>query len=195
MNIAILGGTFNPIHLGHIAMAEYVLGNSHMDKICFLPNGKPPHKAGDIIIDKKHRLEMVKLATKDNPDFYISDYELNQEKNCYTVDTIRYFNALDNNKYYFIIGADSLFQLSSWKNAEELKKICSFIICNRDTNKDTQREVERLKAEGCDITLTDMPMVDIDSTTIRERVKNNLDIKDFVPEGVAQYIAENSLYR
>lgn len=195
MNIAILGGTFNPIHLGHIAMAEYVLENTHMDKICFLPNGKPPHKDGDFIEQKHHRLEMVRLATKDNPDFYISDYELNQDKNCYTVDTIKYFNSLDDNKYYFIIGADSLFQLSSWKSPDELKKICSFIICDRDTDKNTYKEVERLKNEGCHITLTNMPMVNIDSTTIRERVKNNLDISDYVPESVAQYIAENSLYR
>lgn len=192
MKIAILGGTFNPIHLGHLAMAEHVLKNCKMDRICFLPNGQPPHKNDDIA-DKHHRLEMVKLAIKTNPAFYVSDYEINQEKRCYTVDTMSYFNSLDD-EYHFILGADSLFQLPHWKDVEKLKKICSFIVCDRTYNGDTADLVEKLRLEGCRIMLTDMPLIDIDSTTIRQRVRDNLDISDYTTEKVAQYIFQNKLY-
>ena len=194
MKIAILGGTFNPIHLGHIAMAEYVIKNTDMERICFLPNGKPPHKDSDIIIDKHHRLNMVKLATEHCENFFVSDYEINRNEKCYTVDTIKHFKSSDHNEYYFIIGADSLFQLSDWKNPRELKRICSFIVCDRDFGENTFKEVERLKAEGCNIQLMNMEKIDIDSTTIRKRIRDGLDISEYVPRVVAQYIYDNKLY-
>lgn len=194
MKIAILGGTFNPVHLGHLAMAEHVLKHLNMDKICFLPNGQPPHKKNDKIVNKHHRLEMVKLAIAGNPHFYISDYEIMQDKHCYTVDTIKHFHSLGDEEYYFIIGADSLFQLSTWKDADELKKICSFIVCDRAHQGDTDAEVERLKQNGCSIILCNMPLVEIDSTTIRQRVKNGLDISGYTTKDVAEYIYNNKLY-
>ncbi len=192
MKIAILGGTFNPIHSGHLAMAEHVLKNTGMDKICFLPNGQPPHKNGDIA-PKHHRLEMVKLAIGENPSFYISDYELKQDKHCYTVDTIAYFNSLPD-EYYFIIGADSLFQLNQWREPERLKKICRFIVCDRSHQGDTAAEVERLRAEGCNITLTDMPTIDITSTDIRRRCRLGQDISEYTTKEVARYIYVNKIY-
>lgn len=195
MKIAILGGTFNPIHSGHLAMAECVLEQMDMDRICFLPNGQPPHKKGDIITDKHHRLEMVKIATASNPAFCVSDYEIMQERHCYTIDTIKYFHSLSDDEYYFIIGADSLFQLSEWKNSDELKEICSFIVCDRAHQGDTAAEVERLQSEGCSIRLADMPMVDIDSTTIRRRVREGLDISGYTTEEVVKYIHNNKLYK
>ncbi len=195
MKIAILGGTFNPIHLGHLAMAEYVLEHMGMDRICFLPNGQPPHKQGSSIAPKHHRLEMVRLAVCDNPAFFVSDYEIAKDKRCYTVDTVRHFNSLGEDEYHFIIGADSLFQLSQWKSAEELKKICSFIVCDRSNQGNTEAEAERLRAEGCRIRVADMPRVDIDSTTIRRRVKEGLDISGYTTDAVARYIHNNKLYR
>lgn len=195
MKIAILGGTFNPIHLGHLTMAECVLNQTEMDRICFLPNGQPPHKEIDIITDKHHRLEMVKLAIAGNPSFCVSDFEILQDKNCYTIDTIKYFQSLGNDEYHFIIGADSLFQLSTWKHADELKRICSFIVCDRSHQGDTAAEVERLKSEGCRIRMADMPTVDIDSTAIRRRIKDGLDISCYTTKEVAKYIYDNKLYR
>ena len=193
MNIAILGGTFNPIHLGHIAMAEHILHHTDMEKICFLPNGLPPHKIGNIA-PKQHRLKMVEIATEYNPDFYVSDYEINQDKTCYTIDTIKHFNSLDSNQYHFIIGADSLFNLSLWKDAEELKKICSFIICDRGENSHTATEVEKLRQSGCRIFLASMKKIDIDSTSIREKIKKGLDTSNCLQKEVAQYIEKHKLY-
>ena len=194
MKIGILGGTFNPIHSGHLAMAQYVLENTETDKICFLPNGQPPHKKNDKISDKHHRLKMVELAIENNPDFYVSDYEIMQDKHCYTVDTIKHFNSLGDDEYYFIIGADSLFQLSYWKNPDELKKICSFIVCDRERQGDTVAEVERLKKDGCNIVLCDMPLINITSTDIRAKVKNGADISGLTPDAVIEYIYNNKLY-
>ena len=194
MKIGILGGTFNPIHSGHIKMAEFVAGKMELDKICFLPNGQPPHKNSNTIADKHHRLQMVKIAIADYDNFYVSDYEINREGNCYTIDTIKHFKSADDNDYYFIIGADSLFQLDKWKNADELKKICNFIVCDRGGSGDTMKEVERLKKSGCRIWLTDMPLIDIDSTSIRDKIKNGKDISDFVPKRVQEYIDKNNLY-
>ena len=194
MKIGILGGTFNPIHSGHIEMARFVAERMGLDKICFLPNGQPPHKSSDSIADKHHRLQMVKIAIADYDDFYVSDYEINQDVNCYTVDTVKHFNSLDDNDYYFIIGADSLFQLDKWKNPEELKKICRFIVCDRDGGGDTAAEVERLIKSGCNIALTDMPLIDIDSTSIRNKIKSGEDISGFVPQSVQDYIEKNHLY-
>ena len=195
MKIAVLGGTFNPIHLGHIAMAEYVAGQMGFDKICFLPNGQPPHKTADGIADKFHRLEMVKLATQDNDKFYVSDYEINRDKHCYTVDTVKYFNSLDDNEYHFIIGADSLFMLDTWKNSQELKKICSFIICDREGNKNTNAEIARHKATGCRMVKADMPLINITSTDIRNMIKNGESIDKYVPTPVADYILKYNLYK
>lgn len=196
MKIAILGGTFNPIHFGHISMAEHVLEQMNLDKICFLPNGNPPHKTSDIVADKFHRLEMVKTAIESYPDFFVSDYEITKDSYCYTVDTIKYF--LSTGKYseiHYIIGADSLFSLSSWKNSDELKKICSFIVCDRNGQGDTDREIVRLLSEGCRIKKADMPFVDIDSTTIRSLIKSGKSISGLTPTGVIEYISENRLYK
>lgn len=195
MKIGILGGTFNPIHFGHIKMAEAVLKSTEMEKICFLPNGQPPHKPNIDIAEKHHRLAMVELAVSGNESFFVSDYEINRNKNCYTIDTAKHFNSVDENDYYFIIGADSLFQLNSWKSPDELKKICRFVVCDRLGNGNTKAEIERLRREGCDISLAAMMPIEIDSTSIRERIRCGLDISAYVPEAVAEYIQLHKLYR
>ncbi len=196
MKIGILGGTFNPIHYGHLTMAEFVLKNFGLDKICFLPNGQPPHKANDFIADKHHRLNMTKLAIDSYDDFYLSDYEVCDDKYHYTIDTIKHFKALNpDDEFFFIIGADSLFNLSSWKNAEELKLICSFIVCDRTGSGNTDAEINRLIAEGCRIQKADMPFVDIESTAIRNSVKQGKDISQLTPLVVYDYILKNNLYK
>lgn len=195
MKIGILGGTFNPIHYGHLKMAEFVMDRFALDKICFLPNGQPPHKNNTDIAEKHHRLAMVELAIAESNDFYVSDYEIMQTQRCYTVDTVKHFNALDCHDYYFIIGADSLFQLNSWKSPDELKRICRFIVCDRSGNGDTEAEVLRLCRQGCHVQFADMPVIDIDSTSIREAVGKGLDVSSYVPKKVEEYIKANKLYK
>ena len=195
MKIAILGGTFNPIHFGHLSMAEHVLRQTDADKICFLPNGNPPHKDEDIIAGKLHRFEMVKRAIAPYSDFFVSDYEIKKDTYCYTIDTIKHFYTEGTyEEIQYIIGADSLFTLSSWKSSDELKRICSFIVCDRSGHGDTDREIERLKSNGCKITKIDMPFVDIDSTTIRNLIKENKSIEGLIPDDVVHYIKANKLY-
>lgn len=196
MKIGILGGTFNPIHYGHLAMAEYIIKKFQLDRICFLPNGQPPHKDNHFIAHKQHRLNMVRLAIENYDDFYLSDYEVSDDRHHYTVDTIKHFKLLNpNDKYFFIIGADSLFNLSSWKNSHELKKICSFIVCDRTGSGNTDDEIKRLSGEGCCIQKADMPFIDIESTAIRNSVKNGEEISRFTPSAVCDYILKNKLYK
>ena len=195
MKIAILGGTFNPIHSGHIAMADYVCDHMGFDKVCFLPNGQPPHKDNQDILSKQHRLKMTELAVADDDRFYVSDYEIKKDIYCYTIDTAKYFNNLDDNEYYFIIGADSLMALNKWKNPEELKKICSFVVFGREGNPDADSEIDHLISEGCRIEKADMPFVNISSTDIRNMIRDNKNIDGIVPPKVAEYIIKNELYR
>jgi len=195
MKIGILGGTFNPVHFGHLAMAQYVLNQMELDKICFLPNGQPPHKKSDGVADKYHRLQMVRIAIKDNDAFYVSDYEVLKDEYCYTIDTIRHFMSLnEKDEYFFIIGADSLFKLTTWKCADELKKICSFIVCDRKGSGNTDAEAQRLRQDGYSIQKVDMPFVEIDSTAIRAMVRKNENISEYTPTEVAEYILNNKLY-
>lgn len=195
MKIAILGGTFNPIHSGHIKMADYVCSHLGFDRVCFLPNGQPPHKDLEGIACKHHRLKMVELATYGDDRFYVSDYEIKKDRHCYTVDTAKHFINLDNNEYYFVIGADSLMSLDKWKNPDELKRICSFVVFGREDNPDLNNEIARLTDEGCRIVKADMPLIDISSTHIRKMIKDGRDISALVPQKVAEYIFENGLYR
>lgn len=195
MKIAILGGTFNPIHMGHIKMADYVCSHLDFDKVCFLPNGQPPHKKLEGIADKLHRLRMVELAIESDDRFFVSDYEISKDEYCYTVDTAKHFSKMDSNEYYFVIGADSLMSLDRWKSPHELKKICSFVVFDREGSPDLNDRIVRLIDEGCRIEKADMPFVDISSTDIRNMIRDGRDISDVVPEKVAEYILKNGLYR
>lgn len=196
MKIGVLGGTFDPVHFGHLAMAHHVLEQMKLDRICFLPNGRPPHKSDSHIADKHHRLEMIKLAISGVDRFYVSDYEIAGNQYKYTIDTIEHFMAESpDDEFFFIIGADSLFNLDRWHEAERLKKICSFIVCDRPGCSDTDSEILRLKNSGCRIEKADMPLSDIQSTAIRELISNNIGIEKLVPATVADYIYKNKLYR
>ncbi len=119
-HIGIIGGTFDPIHFGHLRIAQIALEEHNLDEIVFIPSGNPPHKLDKEITDGKHRLEMVQLAVKDNPNFIVSDYEIYQSKVTYTIDTIKEMEACyeEGTKFYFIIGADAFLEMDSWRNLE-----------------------------------------------------------------------------
>lgn len=195
--IAIFGGSFNPIHLGHLAVAEYALKNCGLKKIIFLPNANPPHKRNDNIIPAVHRFNMVSLAIKDNENFEISDYEMNQLKPSYTIDTIRYFKKSYDADVFFIIGADSLYTLDKWKAYGDLIKECSFIVADRNCTEGSNlsKEICEHEKKGGKIELVKMPKIDITSTLIRDKLLNGEDIKGYVPKAVEDYITKNGLYK
>jgi nicotinate-nucleotide adenylyltransferase len=204
-SIGLFGGTFNPIHYGHLAIAEQVRTQHNLDKIIFVPTNLPPHKDVPDLADAKTRSVMTYLATVSNPCFDVSTYEADRVGKSYTIDTVKYFRQLYRSQVelYFIVGADMLAEISTWKNIEELLKICRFIAVSRpgyDIHKIFNQQF--LVSENYSVSsemleniiVEDMPMLDISATIIRRRVKEWKSIKYLVPEPVEQFIHNQHLY-
>ena len=198
MKIGILGGTFDPVHKGHIYIAEQCMKHLGMDRIMFLPNGNPPHKRERNITDKEHRYNMLKIAISGCEGFCVSDYEIRREEYSYTVETMRNLRKLSDDEYILIIGADSFYQLDLWYKSDELVKENRFVVLDReyDGHGNISEDVERFNKEHLShISLLKIPLIDISSTEIRNRITMGTDISDMVGEKVANYIKENNLYR
>lgn len=195
MKIGILGGTFNPVHNAHIKMAQEALLKFNLDKIMFLPNCIPPHKELEGDATNAQRVEMLKIALGNNEKFFISDYELNKGGKSYSYDTISHF-IKDGNEYVFIIGADSFYQVLTWKNAEKLIKLCRFLVVGRKYNdKNLKMEIDTFnKKYNTDFVYLEMELMDISSTDIRNRIKNGNSVDGMIDKKVEEYIVKNSLY-
>lgn len=201
MKIGIMGGTFDPIHIGHLLLGEFAYENFHLDKIWFLPNGNPPHKttAEESGVSLNDRIEMVRLATDDVPYFDLNLYEATASKHSYTFSTMKALRKMyPEYEFFFILGADSLFSIEEWKNFREIFPSCTILAAMRD-DKDTesmQAQIEYLKTMyGADIRLLRAPLVEISSTTIRRRARKSLSIRYMVPDAVSEYIQNNALYK
>lgn len=195
MKIGILGGTFDPIHSGHILMAQCAKKEFELDRVMFLPNGNPPHKTVSGGALDKHRLKMTELAVSEYDGFFVSDYEIKKGCVCYSVDTVRHFIS-DGNKYYFIIGADSFYQIESWKDFKSLISLCTFIVAGREYNgKNLYCEMKKFNEKyNADFRLMSMNEIDISSTMIRKMIAQGQDIAQLVPKCVSDYIYKNNLY-
>lgn len=194
----IMGGSFDPIHYGHLMLAEQIRTQFHLDKVYFIPVGSAPHKAAGYMTDKMDRYEMTVLATMNNPGFSVSRIEIDSETVSYTINTVKKLKEkLDkDDTLYFITGADAIIELETWKNFKELLGICKFIGATRpgiDTSKMIEK-IDELKVNyGADISITTVPALAISSTDIRQRIRENQSIKYLLPEPVEQYIYEKKL--
>ena len=188
MRIGILGGTFNPIHIGHLILAEEAHFKLKLDKLIFVPAFVPPHKSSLDVINAKDRLEMVRLAIEDNPDFGLSTFEIDSKKKSYSIDTLKEFRAIygADAELCFITGSDSLKDLFSWKNINDIFKISKFIVANRPGYpiKDVPKEVD---------TVVITP-IEVSSEDIRKRLSEGRSIRYLVTEKVRKYIADRKLY-
>ncbi len=198
--IGILGGTFNPIHKGHLRIAEIVLKEFDLDKIVFVPSGLPPHKTHQDLAAKEDRLCMIKLAIQGNPHFSISKIELNRAGYSYAVDT---FNELKDEfgaaaGLYYIMGMDSINDILSWKKPLELFRLCQFIVATRPGTKvRTFRRLMKfppLKDNMKKIHLIETSF-DISSTKIRKKLKNEKSVDRMLPKKILQYIKKKGLYK
>ncbi len=191
MKIGILGGTFNPIHNGHLIIAEQVRIRFGLSKVLFIPCNIPYHKKSIGLASAKHRLAMVKLAIKDNPYFEASDIEIKRGGLTYSIDTIRYLKNTypANTQFYFIIGVDSLPELPLWREIKTLAKLCRFIAIDRPG---FVRPKLKLSFRISNLVY---PLIDISSSKIRQEVKQKHSIKYLVPGSVQQYINKHKLYR
>ncbi len=199
IKIGICGGTFDPVHLGHLAVAELVRCEFGLDKILFIPSGKPPHKDIDSVTEPIHRLKMVQCAVSTNPGFEAVSIEVERLGYTYTVDTLNQLHELypEGTEFYYIIGADVVMDLLKWKNAEEVFKLTRFIALMRPGFQDEEfkTRINYLKSKyGVEISGFEAPLIEISSTFIRDRIKNGKSVKYFITESVERYIKENKLY-
>lgn len=198
--IGLLGGTFDPIHLGHLLTADFVLKALNLEKIIFIPVNHPPHKTDLDVTSANHRYLMTLLAISHNNSFEVSDIEIKREGPSYTVDTLKWFAKQYKDQeveFYFILGADAVAALDKWERFEELLHLCYFVAATRVGFMD---QVERAKKTfgvlgKQKIIWLDTPELNISSTEIRYRVKNNLPIKYIVPDAVEKYIYKEGLYK
>lgn len=198
MNIGIIGGTFDPIHNGHLIIAEYARTSLNLDKVLFIPSGMHPFKDNKKITDAKNRMDMILLATDSNPCFEVSSLEITRIGITYTIDTmISLKDKYPEDELYFIFGSDILFELDKWKRIEELSRLCKFILLDRHSKEEQEiyKRIEELKSSyNIHIEKVKSPIIDISSTEIRERVSKKISIRYLVPELVEKYILNNKLY-
>lgn len=192
MKLAIMGGTFNPPHLGHLICAEEVYDHFKFDKVIFVPSARPPHKDNSGIPDAQHRYMMTFLATRDNPHFEVSRIELDRPGRSYSIETVREFKRKygQGTEIYWIVGADAILEMFMWKDVDELLSICKFLAINRpgyDLDQADQRFLEKVQ-------LFKVTAVDISASEIRRRLRQGKSIRYLVPPDVESYIYENGLY-
>ena len=200
LHIGIMGGTFDPIHLGHIQLAEQALNEVHLDRILFMPNHTPWMKRGRGVLDIEHRLNMVRLGIEDHPSFELSLVEIEAAGDSYTYQTLEALKKdyPKETQLYFIVGADSLFNMEDWVHPELILQNAVILAAVRDGHdKDAlNKQKERLlDLFGGEIRLLSMEQVDISSTRIREEFYRSASVREMLPKKVAEYITKNHLYQ
>jgi nicotinate-nucleotide adenylyltransferase len=189
--VAIYGGSFNPIHVGHLITAGYVREICGLDKIIFIPCYISPHKTDTTPVDGQKRLDMVKAAIAHIPHFGVSDYELKKGGVSYTIDTVKYLKK-KYDQVELIIGYDNLLVFDKWKNPDELVSHVNLIVLKRST--DTQKGLKKNKYFQF-ANIINTPIIDVSSSEIRDRIKKRKSIDYLVPEQVKKYIVLHKLYR
>jgi len=214
--IGILGGTFNPIHYGHLAAAEEVKNRLKLDKVLIIPSFIPPHKEDADVPAAAHRLEMVRFAVLGNPGFEPSDIEIKRGGRSYTIDTIEELRRIyPRAELYFITGIDSFLDIQTWNRWQALLSLCGFVVLSRpgyrfadlgriDFMEAARAELARLDSGLCtrfavragafSLFLEMIPLHDISSTDIRTRVKEGRSVKYLLPDAVETYIIKNKFY-
>ncbi|MGD2184515.1 MAG: nicotinate-nucleotide adenylyltransferase [Desulfobacterales bacterium] len=221
MRIGLFGGTFNPIHRGHLRAAAEVKKGFHLDQVFLIPAALPPHKTPGAVANADDRLAMIRLAIEGLSGITVSDVELNRPGPSYTIDTVHYFKQMlaDDSRIYLMMGLDAFLEINTWKSHAELLEQIDFIVMARPNEDypDAQQgwkilenylkftlaeDYEFLVTPGCyrsegkpPIHIVDIDAMDISSTKIRERVKKQKTIEHLVPVKVAEFIQSKGLYK
>ena len=183
--IGFLGGTFDPIHNGHIEIARLAADKPLLDMLYFVPAALPPHKEGNYKESGEHRLSMAHLAAECDKRFLVSDFEFKSTGKSYSYLTMEYFKSIyPDDKLFFILGDEAYAQMDSWRNPERLREVVEFVVINRQ-NIDFSDGVTSMK----------IPPINISSTMIREKIRSGEDVSGFLPQKVYKYILENNLYK
>ncbi len=194
MKVGIFGGTFNPPHIGHLIVAEFIREEFELDKIIFVPCASPPHKQNldylSQLVEPEHRFEMVKIAIKGNPFFEVSDIEIKRGGISYTIDTInQMLERFPSYNFYLLLGVDQFRDFHLWRKPDEIVKKVQLIVFNRPGFVIFESRFSPFAK------FATIPNVDISASTIRFRIKSGKSIKYLVPPEVEEYIYQNGLYR
>ena len=198
MNIGVLGGTFDPVHNGHLMVAEEVKVRLNLAEVIFVPAGQPWLKIDWDITPAEHRLQMLRLALADKPDFKLSAMEIERTGPSYTIDTVDELRGQlgGENELFFILGRDNLAQLPQWHEPSRLLEMCYLVAVNRPGALRPDLKVLEKSLPGISqrVMLLDSPKIDISASAIRNRVARGLSVRHLVPEPVNRYIKEHRLY-
>ena len=224
MRIGLFGGTFNPVHNGHLAVAKEVKDGFPLDRIIFFPSAIPPHKETEVVVNADDRINMLHIAISNTPDFSelfsISDIELKRSGPSYTIDTVYQYQSkmADDNQLYLIMGIDAFFEIDTWKSYLELFKIIPIIVMSRPQNEQpfngakwktletfiqsnisvgyeySSSEKKYSHSENMPIHIYDVTSIDISATKIRKRIKKGMPVQSMLPLGVEGYIKSKGLY-
>jgi len=213
VRLGLFGGTFNPIHVGHLRAAIEVREAFNLDKLLLIPSANPPHKSADQVANAEDRLEMVHLAIKGVPSLEVSDVELARQGPSYTIETLRYFQDQygPESEIHFIVGQDAFSEITTWKSYKELFSTAHFIVMTRPGSKLSSIEhfihthiseayqydpaLNRyMHPEWCTIFCVDITHIDVSASEIRDRIRHNRPIRFLVPDTVEAFIVEKGLY-
>ena len=187
--VGLIGGTFDPIHNGHVLLAQFALEKIPLNRILFIPAADPPHK-DCVYVSASARMQMVSLAVADMESVFVSKIELDRSGKSFTVDTLRQLCKQNpNDSYYLIIGDDNVSQISSWHDPEGIFELCTVVVGNRTI---TDRVGKKQFLDR--MTLLDTPLFELSSTEIRQRLITGRSVKGMIPESVESYIKERGLY-
>ena len=210
--IGLFGGTFNPIHLGHLRGAEEIREGFHLEEVIFITSSIPPHKVTEKVIEAKHRLKMVRLATSGNPHFSTSDLELSRPGKSYSIDTLRFFGEREQDAIFFILGRDAFVEIETWKEYQNLFSLCHFIVMARPGSQKNSsspplpealiqnfryhpEEKAWIHLSGHRLYFKEISFLDISSTKVRELIEKGESVRYLIPAEVEAYIQKHGLFR
>ncbi|MDP4178983.1 MAG: nicotinate-nucleotide adenylyltransferase [Bacillota bacterium] len=196
---AIFGGTFDPIHNGHINIAKKALQLLKLDNVVFMPSGNPPHKIKSNITDGKIRYELIKAGIQNEKFFEVSSYEISKEGYSYTYQTMKYFKDLEpDTLWYFLLGADSLIDIDNWKRVDKIIESSIIVVLNRPGYRVNEVLKAKEKVEntyGKEVIYLKTGEVDVSATKIRSLISENKDVSEYIPKAVIEKIKEFNLYK
>jgi nicotinate-nucleotide adenylyltransferase len=191
--IGVLGGSFNPIHNGHLIIAQALVEELSLAEVLFLLSARPPHKETSAIASWQDRLEMIRLAVEDNPLFQVSELEIQRQGRSYTAETMEQLKLAygHSHRIFFVVGADSILEIFTWRHPERLLESGSLVVAPRPGCELSQ--IDPRVAEK--VTILKTPLIEISSSDIRQRISLGRSIRYLVPDRVAEYIAQRRLYQ
>ena len=192
-----MGGSFNPIHCGHLNLARAALVSGAVDHVLFLPSGNPPHKRAGLE-DKEHRVNMVSLCIEGEKDMSLCREEVDRAGVIYTVDTLTILrDRMPDCRFFYLIGADTLRTLHTWRRPEDVVRLCTLLVAARpgEDTTDLPRLMAHWRSLGADVCLLEADCIDVSSTEIRLRIEKGLPLDGLLPQRVEDYIRRHGLYQ